>query len=153
MTKINLSDLLPFIEEAFEKGAEFKIPITGTSMNPLLVQGRDYVLIKKVTEPLKTGDIPLSRRCEGSFVLHRIVGKDKEGYVLCGDNQFIKEHGIADEDVIGVVSSMCVNGKTFSVDDKEYIKYKNKYVQNVGTRYPYRRFKYKLYRLLKYGRK
>lgn len=153
MDKVSLSDLLPFIEEAFEKGAEFKIPITGTSMNPMLIQGRDYVLIIKNVKPLDIGDIPLYRRCDGSFVLHRVVGTDDEGYILCGDNQFIREHGITDEDVIGVVSKLCVNGKLFSVDDDEYVQYKNKYVQNVGTRYPSRRLKYKLYRLLKYGRK
>lgn len=152
MSKVSLSDLVPFIEEAFEMGREFKIPVTGTSMNPLLFQGRDFVLIKKADCPLETGDIPLYRRSDGSFVLHRIVGKDEKGYIMCGDNQFILEYGITDENIIGVVSKMSIGGKMISVDDENYIKHKEKYVRNVGRRYPLRRFRYKVYRLLKNGR-
>lgn len=147
MKSVSMAELLPFIEEAFNRNAVFKIPITGTSMNPLLVQGRDFVFLEKPKLPLEIGDIPLYRRDNGLFVLHRVVGKDENGYILCGDNQFILERGITDEHIIGVVSEIVRDGKTFSVTDDDYIEYKNKYVKNVGTRYPIRRFKYKLYRL------
>lgn len=142
-----MAQLLPFIEEAFNRDTTFKLPITGTSMNPLLVQGRDFVFLKKPKLPLETGDIPLYRRDNGVFVLHRVVGKDENGYIMCGDNQFILEYGIKDENIIGVVSEIIRDGKTFDVTDEDYVSYKNKYVKNVGTRYPVRRFKYKLYRL------
>lgn len=153
MNKVNLSDLLPFIEESFEKGKEFKIPVTGTSMNPLLYQGRDYVMIIKPDFPLSVGDVPLYRRYDGSFVLHRIVGKNEEGYILCGDNQFILEYGITDKNIVGVISKMCIDGKMISVDDEEYIRHKERYVRNVDKRYPIRKFRYKMHRLLKDGRK
>ena len=146
---LNLSSLLPFIEEAFERGATFKIPITGTSMNPLLYEKRDFVLIKKPAFPLEIGDIPLYRRKSGTFVLHRIVDKDESGYIMCGDNQFILEHGITDSDIIGVVCEMNIDGKKVSVDDEDYIKHKEKYVKNVSKRYPLRRLRYNLSRLLK----
>ena len=142
-----MADLLPFIEEAFSKDMTFKIPITGTSMNPFLVEGRDYVLIEKSSLPLEIGDVPLYRRDNGTFVLHRVVDKTEKGYVMCGDNQFILEKGIEDRHIIGVMCTVCRDGKTFSVDDEEYIKLKNKYVSNVKTRYPVRRLKYKLYRM------
>ena len=145
----SLSSLLPFIEEAFEKGTTFKIPITGTSMNPLLYEKRDFVLIRKPALPLSVGDIPLYRRRDGHFVLHRIVGKDDNGYILCGDNQFLLEHGIRDEHIIGVVCEMNIDGRAVSIDDSEYIKHKEKYVKNVGKRYPLRRLRYNLSRLLK----
>lgn len=147
--KFNLEALLPFIEESFERNATFKIPITGTSMNPLLYERRDFVLIKKPVFPLEIGDIPLYRRKDGSFVLHRIVGINEKGYVLCGDNQFILEMSITDADIIGVVCEMNIDGKTVSVNDAEYIKHKEKYVKNVGKRYPLRRLRYNLSRLLK----
>ena len=146
---LNLSTLLPFIEEAFSKDKTFKIPITGTSMNPLLYEKRDFVLIKKPVLPLNIGDIPLYRRRSGEFVLHRIVGKDEKGYILCGDNQFILEPDITDAMIIGVVCEMNIDGKKVSVDDGEYIKHKDKYVKNVGKRYPVRRLRYNLSRLLK----
>ncbi len=147
MKQISMVTLLPFIEEAFQKNTTFKIPITGTSMNPLLVEGRDYVLIKKAEGPLVIGDIPLYRRDNGAFVLHRVVDKKDDGYIMCGDNQFLLEKGITDRHVIGVVCSICRDGKLFDVDDHEYVKYKNKYIKNVNTRYPLRRLRYRLYRL------
>lgn len=147
MKQMSMVTLLPFIEEAFQKNTTFKIPITGTSMNPLLIAGRDYVLIRKPQFPLEIGDIPLYRRDTGVFVLHRVVDITEDGYIMCGDNQFILEKGITDKHIIGVVSSICRDGNLFDVDDSEYVKYKNKYVKNVKKRYPIRRLRYKLYRL------
>lgn len=142
-----MAELLPFIEAAFEKNTTFRIPVTGTSMNPLLVQGRDFVFVKKPEFPLEIGDVPLYRRDDGAFVLHRVVGKNEEGYILCGDNQFILERNITDRHVIGVMCSMLRDGKSLDVNDPEYIKYKKKYVKNIKTRYPVRQLKHKLYRL------
>ncbi len=142
---VSMMEILPFIEEAFSRGATFKLPIKGTSMNPLLYQNRDFVILKSPRLPLAVGDIPLYRRCDGSFVLHRIVGKDENGYIMCGDNQFLLEKGITDESIIGVTESLVINGKEISVDGEEYIKHKEKYIKNVGYRYPYRRLRYKLH--------
>ncbi len=145
MNKVNMATLLPFIEEAFERNQKFKIPITGTSMNPLLVQGRDFVFIEKPVLPLEVGDIPLYRRDDGAFVLHRIVDKSVKGYTLSGDNQFLLEYGITDEHIIGVVTSMCIDGKLVDINDPDYIRHKNKYVKNVRRRYPVRRFRHWFY--------
>ena len=37
VSKVNMETLLPFIEEAFNRNLDFEIPVTGTSMNPLLM--------------------------------------------------------------------------------------------------------------------
>lgn len=148
-----MESLLPFIEEAFERNQTFKISITGTSMNPLLYQGRDFVFIKKPQLPLEIGDIPLYRRDNGAFVLHRIVGKDENGYIITGDNQFILEYGITDKHIIGVVDSMVIDGKTVLLTDEDYIKHKNKYVKNASRRKPLQQIKYKLSRLKKWMKK
>ena len=145
MNKVKMEELLPFIEEAFERNQKFKIPITGTSMNPLLVQGRDFVFIEKPVLPLAIGDIPLYRRDDGAFVLHRVVATDVKGYTLSGDNQFLLEQGITDKHVIGVVTSMCIDGRVVEVTDPDYIKHKEKYVKNVKRRYPIRRFRHWFY--------
>lgn len=149
MKKVSLEDMLPFIEEAFSRGTDFQIPVTGTSMNPLLYQNRDFVRLVKPQLPLSVGDIPLYRRNDGAFVLHRIVGiKDNGEYILCGDNQFILEYGIKDENIIGVARTLVIDGKEIDVlTDTDYLKHKKKFLKNIKTRYPYRRLKYNLYRL------
>ena len=146
MQKVNMESLLPFIEEAFNRGVDFQIPITGTSMNPLLYQKRDFVKIVKPVLPLKIGDIPLYRRNSGAFVLHRVVGiKDNGEYIMCGDNQIVLEYGITDANIIGIAKTLIIDGKEIDVDtDIDYLKHKNKYVKNVRMRYPVRRLKYKL---------
>ncbi len=151
MQKLNMESLLPFIEEAFNRGLDFQIPITGTSMNPLLYQNRDFVKIVKPQLPLKLGDIPLYRRNDGAFVLHRVVAiKDDGEYVMCGDNQFLLEFGITDENIIGVVKTLIIDGKEIDADtDSEYLKHKNKFVKNIKTRYLKKRLKYKLETLKK----
>lgn len=146
MPKVNMETLLPFIQEAFNRGVDFQIPITGTSMNPLLYQNRDFVRIVKPVLPLELGDIPLYRRDDGAFVLHRVVGIKENGeYVMCGDNQFILEYGITDKNIIGIAKTLVINGKEIDVDSNAvYLKHKEKFLKNIKTRYPLRRLRYKL---------
>ena len=147
MPKINMESLLPFIEEAFNRGLDFQIPITGTSMNPLLYQNRDFVKIVRPALPLEIGDIPLYRRDDGTFVLHRVVGfKDNGEYIMCGDNQFVLEYGITDKNIIGIAKTLIIDGREINVDtDADYLKHKEKYLKNLSTRYPARRLRYKLH--------
>ena len=157
MPKLNMESLLPFIEEAFDRGLDFQIPITGTSMNPLLYQNRDFVKIVKPILPLKLGDIPLYRRNDGAFVLHRVVGIRENGeYIMCGDNQFLLEYGITDKNIIGIAKALIIDGREIDVEtDAEYLRHKEKYLKNVKSRYPARRLRYKLHfvkqRILKRG--
>lgn len=122
--KISLQEIYPVIQEKIENGGTVGLPITGTSMLPLLVWGRDTVELIKCENPQKY-DIIFYRRDDGHFVLHRIVGKDETGFILCGDNQVNKEYGINEKHIIGVVKSITRKGKVFSVDKflyKLYVK-------------------------------
>ena len=146
--KVTMKELLPFIEEALINDKTFTIPITGTSMRPLLIAGRDTVTLKKCDTPLKKGDLPLYRRQDGTFVLHRIVKVEKDGtYTMCGDNQFLKEKGINHNQIIGVVAEITRNGKTFSVGDKKYQIYVNLGLLLLNIRYPYKRLRYGIHLL------
>ncbi len=141
--KVTMKELLPFIEEALNNDKTFKIPITGTSMRPLLIAGRDTVTLKKCENKLKKGDLPLYRRQDGAFVLHRVVGFTENGdYIMCGDNQFLKEKGITHDQIIGVVTEITRDGKTFSVDSKKYQQYVKFGLSVLNIRYPYKRLRY-----------
>lgn len=88
-------------------------------MIPLLVWGRDSVELVKC-EKAEKYDIIFYRRDNGQFVLHRIVGKDEYGFILCGDNQWVKEYGIQYRHIIGVVKSITRKAKKISVENSFY---------------------------------
>ena len=121
--KIRFEDIEDIIKETLDSGKSFKISPNGGSMLPLIRQGVDSVYIKKPTEPLKKYDIVFFKRKNGAFVLHRIVKIERDGYALCGDNQWLAEHGIKRCDVIGVACEIERGDVRFSCDDPKYMRY------------------------------
>ena len=117
-----LSDAIEIIEEVLESGGEFLLTPKGTSMLPLIVQGKDRVVLKKYGEraPQKY-DIVFYRRTNGAFVLHRIMKIEKDGsFVMCGDNQTQLERGIRKEQLIAYVSLIHKNDRTISPTSFRY---------------------------------
>ena len=110
----NLEEMLPLIEECLANGQSVKFSPRGISMLPLLRQGKDSVSLSKPPQKLKKFDIPLYRRKDGSFVLHRVV-KVGETYTCIGDNQFIFEKGIEHDQIIALCTSVTRDGKTMSI--------------------------------------
>ncbi len=110
--QVRMEDMMPLIREKLAAGQTVKLPPVGVSMLPMLRQGRDCVLLKSPPDRLKKYDIPLYQRDDGHFVLHRVV-KAGETYACMGDNQFRRETGIRQEQVIAVVEG-------FTRDEKYY---------------------------------
>lgn len=92
----------------------------GNSMNPLIRQGRDLLIIEKAPERLKKYDVPLYKRDSGQYVLHRVLKVRQDDYVLCGDNQWRRESGITDRHIIGVLTCVIRNGKEVPVTSRRY---------------------------------
>ena len=101
---IRLSDYDGLIREVLSSGGEFRLYPHGTSMLPLLRQGRDSVALRRVDSPIRAGDILFYQRPDGSFVLHRVRSVAPEGLTLIGDNQTVPEPGVAPDWVIGRVT-------------------------------------------------
>ena len=92
----------------------------GTSMMPLLRQGKDlFTVTKKGRKRCKKGDVILYRK-SGKYVLHRIIKVRKNDYVILGDNCINKEYGIKDRDIIGIMTSFVRSGREYSVNDLSY---------------------------------
>ncbi len=114
--QVSLDAMLPLMAEQLEKGGSVVFKPKGISMLPLIRQGIDSVLLEKNSKTLKKYDIPLYRRADKSFVLHRIVKVLKDGsYVMCGDNQAVFEYGIKDENILGVVKGVYRGNKFIPV--------------------------------------
>ena len=95
----------------------------GDSMMPLLRQHRDLMVIVPPKGRLKRYDVPLYKRDNGQYVLHRILRVRKDDYVICGDNRYSREYGITDRHIIGVLSAIVRDGKTISVENFWYKVY------------------------------
>ena len=121
---VKLEDAFPVIKEKLEMGGEVTFGPKGTSMLPLIVQGRDTVTLVSPPSKLKKYDLPLYRRKNGQFVLHRVVKVNKDGtYTMCGDNQFMHEPGIEHSDLIGIVKKVVHDGKEYKSTDLRYKVY------------------------------
>ena len=118
-----MEQLAPLIEETLADGGTFEIAIKGTSMLPLLVEGRDTVVLAAVGDTPEKNDILFYRRSNGAYVLHRTLGSRNGEYIMCGDNQWVKETGITRDRIIGRVVKIKRKGKEFSVSAKKYRLY------------------------------
>lgn len=84
----------------------------GTSMMPLLRQHRDLLIIAPPPAGrLRLWDVPLYKRDNGQYIMHRVLWVRKNDYVLCGDNQWKSETGIADRHIVGVLEAVNHDGK------------------------------------------
>ena len=119
---IRLEELLPLIRERLDQGQNVRFSPRGTSMLPMLREGTDAVVLSPVPQRLKKYDLPLYRRENGQFVLHRIV-KAGENYTCMGDNQFWKENGLSHTQMIAIVSAFSRSGKEHSVNELGYRLY------------------------------
>lgn len=117
------SQLEPIIREKLNSGAQVTIQPKGTSMLPLIRQGKDEVVLKKAPARLKKYDIPFYKRADGQFVLHRIIKVKKNSYILCGDNQIDYEYDVTDDMIIGVVTKIKRDSYEFDVTNPKYLKY------------------------------
>ncbi len=93
------------IAEALEtQGQILSVPV-GISMWPMLRNRRDHIVIKKLDRPLRKYDVPMYRRPNGQYVLHRIIriGGRRGQYVICGDNLWRREYEVTDSDIIGIL--------------------------------------------------
>lgn len=85
--------------------------ISGNSMSPFLVHGRDTVYLSKPEENLRRGDMLLYRRRNGAYVLHRVYRVDGDCFTLVGDAQTVLEPGICRDQILARVTAVRWKGK------------------------------------------
>ena len=121
---IQLSDYDGLIREVLASGGEFRLYPHGTSMLPLLRQGRDSVSLGRGGTPIRKNDILFYQRPDGSYVLHRVHRVTPAGLTLMGDNQTVPEYGVSPDWVIGRVTRIFRDDKEVICDGFGYRLYR-----------------------------
>lgn len=104
------------LEQAIEQHGVVLHHIKGISMRPLLRAGKDMIVIcRKPAQRLKRYDMPVFKRSNGEYVIHRILKVHDSGYDIVGDNQCFYERNVTDDQIIGVVCQIVRNNKTIQV--------------------------------------
>ena len=138
------------LEEVLRTDGVLYYAIKGVSMMPLIRQDSDLVVIKRPVFPCRENDVVLFKRHNGQYVLHRVIDFCRDGsYVMCGDNQFAKEKGIRDDQIIAVMTGFYRKGKTYSANSFLYRVYVNFWYYTRPFRHTYSFGKRKASRLFK----
>lgn len=113
------------IEQLLREGNNLCIKPRGYSMYPVLVPGRDEVIIEPVcVEKLRRGDVVLYRRDQAAqesiLVLHRIWKIKPEGFFLVGDNQKEIEGPLRADQMKGIMVGMKRKGRFIPASNPVY---------------------------------
>ena len=107
----------------------------GVSMEPMLRQNRDLVIVQVPASRLRKYDVALYKRGE-KYVLHRVIADRGDHYLIRGDNTFALEH-VPDAAVIGVMTGFQRKGKQHEATEPGYRAYARFWHAIYPLRYAY----------------
>ncbi len=140
MVTLPLKEMFPVMQELLMEGQEVVLTVTGNSMSPFLRHRRDQVvLVAADPTALQPGDVPLIRRDNGQFVLHRIVERDDGTvrtawgrkktypsrtddlrYTLLGDAQWDLEPDVRPDQILAVATAFIRKGRRWDCASPAY---------------------------------
>jgi hypothetical protein len=106
------------VEELTKHGNYISVP-RGISMRPMIYGQRDAVLIEALKEPPKRYDLVMYTRPNAQGVIHRVIRKRADDYMICGDNCYQLEY-VKPEQIQGIVTQFCRKGTWYSVENRWY---------------------------------
>ena len=97
----------------------------GKSMVPMLGDRKNTVVILPVSEgqKIKKYDVIFYKRDNGQYVLHRVIKKQKNSFVLCGDGQYVKEYGVRRDMILGKLDGFFKGEKYIRMDSTSIVIY------------------------------
>ena len=108
-------------EELLARDGYLVYKTCGVSMEPMLRQNRDLVVIRVPSSRLQKYDVALYKR-DNIYVLHRVIGVEKDHYIIRGDNTYAVEY-VPNISVIGVLTSFKRKGKEITTQCLGYVLY------------------------------
>ena len=167
---VPLDQLAPIMSECLAQGQEIVLTVTGNSMSPFVRDKKDQVvLVACDPAALQPGDVPLFRRRNGKYVLHRIVERDdgvtctrwgrEESlpshcdslrYTMLGDAQWQEEPDIAADQIVACATAFISRGKRWECSGDAYQRNRLRWHRWLWLR-PLLIHSYHLPRHLRYG--
>ncbi|MBR3283197.1 MAG: S24/S26 family peptidase [Ruminococcus sp.] len=135
------------LDQLEKHGSYISVP-SGISMRPMIVGGRDAVLIKKLTKKPERYDLVMYVRPDLQGVIHRVVRFKNGKYIIIGDNCWQLEY-VKPEQIKGIVTEFCHKGKWHKTDEKLYQLYVHLWIDLLFIKRPLFRVRDKIKRKLK----
>lgn len=135
---VSMDEIIPIIKEQIGNDGKVSFTPKGNSMLPLFRNNMDIVTLSKPQFPLKKYSIVFYQRENGQYVLHRLVGRKGHNYIMRGDNQYIDEKNISENQIIAMVSGFTRNGKSRKTTDFFYQLYCVFWVNTMQIRKAYK---------------
>lgn len=110
------------IKEILDSYGQYTGLTMGTSMEPLIHQQKDNIIVVKNNGRLKKYDVPVYVTPAGKYIMHRVIKVCDDHYVIVGDNLLKKEY-VTDDMICGVLVGFFKNGKHY-VDCQKSTLYK-----------------------------
>lgn len=112
--KINNNEFFDEVQKLLLDKKRVRITVVGKSMYPFLQHG-DQVLLEQIKEvELSIGDIVLASY-KGAYILHRIIRKKGEGFVLAGDGNYKQTESVTKADIWAIVVEAYREGEVLDI--------------------------------------
>jgi len=104
--KRNCLNMSKVLEDELKNKGFIVISNKGNSMLPLIRQGKDLmVIVSKPNRRIRPLEAVFYRR-GNKYLLHRVLFRRKNDYIIGADNRIYGEKGITDDDILGVLSAV-----------------------------------------------
>lgn len=104
---IKSAELFPAVTDLLEHGHSVKLTVTGNSMMPFLREDIDSIELSIIPfSNLHFLQIPLIKRENGQYILHRLVLKRKNSFYIAGDAHSWVEGPVLPCQLVAVVSGI-----------------------------------------------
>ena len=90
------------IKEILDTYGKYTGLTMGTSMEPLIHEQQDNIIVVKNKGRLKKYDVAVYVTPQGKYIMHRVVKVCDDHYVIVGDNLLKKEY-VTDDMICGVL--------------------------------------------------
>lgn len=108
---VDMRELIDDIKKKVDNGQSVVIKGEGVSMLPFITCEDLLTLQKPTSKKVKTGEVYLYNRCDGSYAIHRVYATSKDVVFMLGDAQLFIEK-IHKSSLIAMVSKVEKPDKT-----------------------------------------